>query len=279
MRCAAVWLLFLVWLLAGRVALADKQGKDLVRVVSLAPSLTELVFALGAGDLLVGNTEFCNYPAEARKKPKVGGFSSPSLERILAQKPSLVLWSNGTSPDLLASLKRVGVNQFDGRVERVSELPELIRKLGVVLKADEGGRRLAARVEGALDRLRGAAKARVNAPRFLLAVQLEPWISVTDESWLGDLFSMAGLVNVVPRGPIVYPQISREFLLKADPDVVFVDVTGVGEGVSAAVLERQVRARFSSNSRLKVVPLPQDILVRPGPRIVDGVDFLLGLSL
>lgn len=249
-------------------------------IVSLAPSLTEFAYALGLGGQIAGTTDQCDFPVEARKTAKVGSFAGPSVEKVLALRPRTVLAAEGTPADTLVRLRGLGMRVVEGNVKSVDELPGLARRLGRELGKPKEGEKLALEFESGLARLRtNSHKARGS---FLLALQFEPLISATNSTWLGDLLSRIGLKNVMAENPVAYPKVSREFVLKAKPDVIFADAHAAGS-VPAAEADKAAQsavfAIFGKGHLPRVVVLPPDILVRPGPRIVEGIDFLLKLHL
>ena len=121
------------------------------RIVSLAPNLTEILYDIGLGDHVVAVTDFCDYPPEVKKKPKIGGFSTPSLEAVVAMKPDMVVMTkDGNPPEFAERLKRIGIRISVFEVRRISELPRGIRELGAALDVAQAANKRADRIESLL---------------------------------------------------------------------------------------------------------------------------------
>lgn len=241
------------------------------RFVSLAPNLTEIVFALGVQNRLVGTTLQCDFPTVAKGLAKVGDYTTPNAELILKTGASMILATEGNSRPTLQKLVAAGLEVVETNPRTASELPGVIASLGEKLGAQSKAHTLAKQVQSALDSLhaRGVGK----GVRFLLALQFEPIYSVSNETWLGDLFLTAGFTNIVGSSKIKYPVVSQEYLLKNKPDVVFVT------DVTLEVAKAKVAALWPASGAPTVVLLPSDVLVRPGPRIVEGIRFLNQLQI
>ncbi len=129
------------------------------RIVSLAPSMTEILFAAGIGDRVVGVTSYCDHPEAAKAGTKIGGMSNPSLEAVLSLKPDIVIMTiNGNSKEFEERLRSLGINTYVFRANTIAQLPEGIRKMGRALDAEEGFERLASGIEGPLNELKAKRK-------------------------------------------------------------------------------------------------------------------------
>lgn len=265
----------LVALLAVGAAAGEAPAE---RIVSTAPSLTETLFALGAGQRVVGVTTFCLYPEEARSRPKVGGFADASIEQIVALRPDLVVMVEGRRV-LAGQLAPFGIRSLVLDPSHLSGIFHAIRALGDASGRSGQGERLAREIEGEL-----AAVAREVAdqprPGALLLVGRSPGslsglYAVGPGSFLGELLERAGGDNVLADFPADYPKISLEQVLARDPDVI-VELIGMERGDRAA-FERETRqlwSRYPSLAAVRreaVVVLSDDRLLQPGPRIGDTV--------
>jgi iron complex transport system substrate-binding protein len=255
-------------------------GPPAERVVSLAPATTEMLFALGLGDRIVGASEFSDFPPAARAIPRVGGFSRPNAETILALRPDLLVVSpapeNRETVDLLRSRGlRVMVVEARGLDDIGPALGALGRQFGVMGRA----RALSASMERRLEALAALVAGR-GRPRCLLAVQPEPLIVCGPGSYPASLLELAGGANVVPPGPSRYPTFSLEAVMRAAPEVIVEAARHEGEP------EQERRAALYRWERLPDLPavrdgrvalLEGDALLRPGPRAPEGVADLVGL--
>lgn len=270
-------ILALVLFILPMVWCAHAHAKFRTDVVSLAPNLTEIVYALGAQDRLAGITEQCDHPSVVRALPKIGDFASPSLERIIQTRARVVLATEGNPRDILTRLKARGVSIVEAHPKTASELPAAVRTIGEALGVPDRAQDLVARIEAALKSLPGP---NAKGPRALVALQFDPIYSVSDATWLGDLFKRSGFTNVAGDSPVTYPVVSREALIAAKPGIVFV----TGQWSSDRAFDQRKETHLAEASLRKIygikavlpriVVLPPDVFVRPGPRIVDAISFL-----
>ena len=262
---------------ARAASVEDMQGRAVavpdgpLRLVSLAPSLTEIVFALGRGDWLVGVSDYCDYPPAARALPRMGGILTPNLERILQARPGLVLvTAEGNSLDGVAPLARLGLPLFMVKPEGIAGVQASITALGQVLHAEAAAAALSGQIQGKLTRVRELVRGR-GRPRVLFLLWSNPLITVAPGTYIHDLIETAGGVNVVRDRTAPYPRIGWEQVIAWAPDVIVLPEHRQGE--PQALPERMLRAwRTVPAVRTgRVVSVPSDPLYRPGPRIVEGV--------
>jgi iron complex transport system substrate-binding protein len=261
---------------AGPVAtrtVADDLGRKvtvpakLTRAISLAPNITEIVFALGAGDKLVGVTTFCNYPAEATKIRKVGDTLKPNIESIVALRPQVVLASTASQLEAFTGLlEKQGVEVFVTKPNSIEDVFSSIEKIGDVLgnkkQAGELTGELKTRVEAVRKNAEGKAKKRV-------FIQIDRSLyTVGSESYITDLVAIAGGESVTSDIATAYPKISRETAKALDPDVIILSDSPDNESPNEA-LEGSKAVREG-----RVYKIDADILSRPGPRIVDALELI-----
>jgi len=230
----------------------------ITRVVSLAPNLTEVAYAIGAGGKVVGADDFSNYPAEARGLPKVGGMQ-PNIEKIVALKPDLVIASTeGNHPNLAPALSAAGIPLFVVRTDRLAEIPAAMRRLGQILGAEQTEERVRA-VERAIAAQR---RVRVDGPRVLFAVWTDPLYVAGRNTFTDDLFALTGARNAVTVSG--WPQYSLESLVAAPPDIILYP--------RGALTPQQVEALLARapGVRSRVVSVNEDIFQRPGPRMAEA---------
>ncbi len=249
------------------------------RIVSTAPSLTEVLFALGLGPRVAGVTEFCRYPAEAARKPKIGTFLEPDFERILAQRPDLVLVVR--NPVRLAErLSQLGLRAVEIPQDTVAEILASVRQIGRLAGVEKRAHDLAASIERDLESVRRRA---LGLPRkrvlFLVGRSpgtLQGMVGVGPGTFIDELIRLAGGENVLAGSPMAYPRVSVEQILTADPDVIL-DMGDFAhhEGKPMDSPE-QFRALWESYGTLRAVRNRQvrqvagEALIRPGPRVAEG---------
>jgi cobalamin transport system substrate-binding protein len=248
-------------------------AKPPARIVSLAPSITEMLFAMEAEDQIVGVTDFCDFPPEALKKPKVG-YSNPNLESLVALQPDLVVAPNHfLKSDIIVKLEQLKIPVFvlmDKNVEGIFiHIQTLGRIVGRSTKADAVAMRLRDEVAVIKQRVQG-----LSPVRTLYVLNSLPLITVGPGSFIDQLIGMAGGTNVAAESASPYPRLSMEAVLQKDPEVLVFPV-GKAEGISAS--EQHSWRQWSTMTAVKRGRLHQisaDWLNRPGPRIAQGLSAL-----
>ncbi len=245
-----------------------------LRLVSLSPSLTEIVFALGREDWLVGVTDFCDYPPDARTKPRVGGPMTPNLERVLQVRASLVLaTAEGNPRDLVGQLSRVGIPLFAIKPVGYAGILDSIRILG---RVGQAGARATALVED-MERQRARiqrAVAGLPRTRVLYLVWGDPPIAAGPASFIHDLIQIAGGENVVRERTVPYPRLSLEEVVGRAPEVILVaSHMETMDGPAHVTLGGLWQAIPAIRSK-RIVPIPGDTIHRFGPRVVEGLEHL-----
>ncbi|MHB8843401.1 MAG: ABC transporter substrate-binding protein [Nitrospirota bacterium] len=243
------------------------------RIVSLSPATTEILFSLGLGDRIVGVTSFCDYPDEAKKKPKIGGMSNPSLEAIVALKPDLVVMSTDGNPrEVEERLRNMGLRTYVWTERTLAELPGGIRKLSAAIGVGERGVKLADEI----DRTLTSSKFRVQSSKrskVLYIVWPEPLLVAGPGTAIDDALVLLGLENAAHKAVTSYPRYSIEELIREAPEVIFI---GKGSGmdmrsVSQGILKKLTTVPAVKNNRICYV---SDSLYRLGPRVVQGIEEL-----
>ena len=244
------------------------------RIVSLAPSLTETVYALGLQDHLVGDTDYCDYPPDAQKKTKVGGGINPSLEVIAALHPDLVLVTKSFNRlETVHSLDTLGISSYATDPHTLEDIIASSKKLSDVLGVPEAGASVAAEMQRHLADLQKRLGA-LPPKRVLFVVWTQPLISVGKDAFIADALRYAGAVTIVDSEQ-AWPQVSQEEVARLQPDfLVFADspsysaVTAVD---ALATLPGWSVVEAVSNRRIAVI---SDAINRPAPHIVSAIEDL-----
>jgi iron complex transport system substrate-binding protein len=271
----ALWCCLSSALGAGADARAGIGGGH--RIVSLSPHATEMLYALGLEKNVVGISEQCDFPSEAKTKPVIGSVTLPSFERIVALSPSYVVGSELNPRTVLEALKKNGVQTRILAPKFVHEIPADIVTLGRELGAGGRAEVLARDFSASLQKYERSALARVQSGknRIVVLVQVSPPIAAAPRSWLGDIFARGGYENIVKPDAHPWPKLSREFLFSQNPDVVFLDRGALSQNQSEANVVAEIQRLWAGKTtKPRVVFLPRDVLMRPGPRIVEGLRFL-----
>jgi len=240
------------------------------RIVSLAPNLTEIVYGIGAGDRLVGDTEYCDFPAAAKNVAKIGDTMHPSIERIIALKPQLVLVS--TASQLEAFTKQLDEQKIAVYVTNPRSLDEIfqsIEGLGDLFDRHEQAARLVADLRQRARAVESAMQ-RVNPIKVFYQVSGEPLYTIGRESYLTDLVRRAGGVSVTADVPGAFPRFSDEAALAARPEAIILPTGGSMGSANSTVAAPLRNSPAVLNNR--ICKINDDYLARPGPRLVDGLE-------
>jgi cobalamin transport system substrate-binding protein len=249
-----------------RVRLPEKID----RIVSLAPNLTEIVFAVGAGDRLVGRTRYCDYPAEAKRAAEVGDTLKPSVERIIALKPQVVLVS--TASQLEAFTKQLDAQNISVYVTNPQSLDDVFRSIQTL--GDMFGEH--ERAAGLVSTLRKRSEAvtsatsQVKPARVFYQVSGEPLYTIGRDAYLTDLIRRAGGASVTADVPGAFPRFSDEAALASRPDAIILPSGGSMGSANSTVAAPLKNSPAVLNNR--VYKINDDHLSRPGPRLVDGLE-------
>ncbi len=245
------------------------------RIVSLAPNITEILFAVGAGGQVAGVTDFDDYPPEAASRAKVGGFVNPSLEVIVSLKPDLVIGTaDGNRPSDIIQLDRLGLAVYVIDTRTIDDIHAAIREIGDLTGRDAEARDLVAALMARRAELASLTEG-LPRPRVLFLIGQNPLVGVGPGTFLNHLLEQAGAVNALNSTGVKYPLLSVESLLAADPDMIVLDLMG-GEG-PAALADLPGWSRLRAAREGKVTILRDDTLLRPGPRIMQGLEVLMTL--
>jgi iron complex transport system substrate-binding protein len=244
------------------------------RVISLAPSSTEIVYALGAGDRLVGVDRYSDWPPEARAVARVGADIDPSLERIVALKPDLVLTATtANSPRTADALKNLGIPVYVSRASRLEEVYLDVEGIGQALGRAETGRALASSLKARIAAVR-ATMAGVAPVLSAVVVWTDPLVLAGPGSHVADLLAAAGGRNAADDVAQPFPTYSLERLVKRAPEVIVVGSHADGRP-TLQPLERL--ATLPAVQHRRVYRIDGDLLFRPGPRVVEGAERLARL--
>jgi iron complex transport system substrate-binding protein len=270
--------LTLAWVAGCAASAPDRPAAaESRRIVSLSPALTEILFALDLGDRVAAVTSFCDWPPEAREKPKVGGYADPSVETIVGIRPDLVVVSPGPgNRDAALALERSGIRVEVVPAETLAETLAAFERVAAAAGVPRRGEALAAKVRADLDRVAAAVAGRPKV-RALFSVQTDPVIVAGAGTLPSELLEIAGGTNVVglPR----YPRLGMETVLELAPEAILqsrMDAPEPGaEGSEAAFWRRWPSIPAVRDGRVFVLENP--LALRPGPRVGEAAAQLAAL--
>jgi len=248
--------------------------QPVTRIVSLAPSVTETVYALGAQERLVGDTDFCDYPPDAQKKQKVGGALNPSLEEIAALHPDVVLAAKRLNRlETVLALQTLHIPAYATDPETVEQIISSTLRLADILGVPDAGDSVASDLRRRLDELQERL-AKVTPSRVLFVVWDEPLISVGKDTFITDALRYAGATSVV-ESTQSWPQISLEEIVRLQPDfLVFTQNHASGGTVDVEALATRPGWRGLEAVRRHRYAVISEAVNRPAPRIVSAIEDL-----
>jgi len=247
------------------------------RLIALAPNLTEILYALGLGDRVVGATNHCNYPPEASLKPKVGSYIHLNVEQIISLSPDLVIGTvDGNERFILDLLEQAHIKVFFVNPRDVRQAIKTISTIGLVCGLPEKARQLSnaltLRVNRVVD-LTSTGK----RPLVFLQIHIQPIMTVNRNTVHHDLIHLAGGDNMTADEPVTYPRISLEEVIRRKPEVILI-----------SSMEREGRFEKARQGWLQWTSIPavqkgrvhlidSDLIDRPSPRVVDGLEIMAKL--
>ncbi len=238
-------------------------------IVSLAPNITEMVYAAGAGKYLVGVDAYSDYPPAAKKLRKVATFSGIDLERVIALHPDLVIaWRGGNPQAQLDKLKRFGIKILYSDPQRLLDIPAMIEKIGSLAGTSAVARVAAAKFRDQYHQLQQRYQhfAQHNRPKVFYQVWQQPLTTINGRSLISKIINFCGGRNIFANLPMIAPQVTLESVLVADPDLI---ISGEKQATLLAYW-----ARWQQVSAVKhhaLYSINPDLIARPGPRILQGV--------
>jgi iron complex transport system substrate-binding protein len=265
----------------GRTLRLDAYPK---RIVSTAPSNTEIVLQLGCRDRLVGISRFYGYPELVEGITRVGGYYDPNIETVLALKPDLVLVARGISQEILDRMRDFNLPVFCLDTKDLETLYRDVAMVGRLLGVEEKAAALIEHVKAGIAEVTAVTRdlAEAERPRVFWLGQEEPLLTAGPGNMVHTLFGLAGGVNVAADAKKPWPAYSLETLLVADPQVIIADASGlIGGEKSAEALLRRLRAdpiwsKLSAVKNGRVYLVPTDLIGQPTPRVVEGLQTLAG---
>ncbi len=242
------------------------------RIVSLAPHVTENLYAAGAGKQLVAAVEYSDFPEAAKALPRVGGYSRLDLEAIVAVKPDLVIaWQSGNSAAAIAKLKGLGLTVYQSQPDRLEDIASGIEKMGRLAGTEASATQTAARFRQRLAALQKTYGGRSRVATFY-QVWPRPLLTVGGDQIIGDVIRLCGGDNVFAQLGTKTPAVSVEAVLAADPEALV--ASGMGRGTPVGLEDWRAWPKLKAVARGNLFYIPSDLLQRPTPRMLDGAEAL-----
>jgi len=256
------------------ITLTDDAGQTLRlaqparRIVSLAPHITETLFAAGAGGRIIGAVDYSDFPVAAKKLPRVGGYSKLDLEAIAALKPDLAVgWASGNSPAHIDKLRALGIPVYLVQPERIDDVATNLERFGELAGTQAVAREAAANFRHRLAELRGKYAARPPV-RVFYQIWQQPLMTIGGSQIISDVIRLCGGENVFADLKPLAPKVSVEAALAADPEVIV--ASGMGEARPDWLDDWRQWPTLTAVKRDNLFFIPPDLLQRPTPRLIEG---------
>jgi len=244
------------------------------RIVSLAPNITEILFAVGAGGTLVGVTTYCDYPQEASRITKIGEFTNVNMEKIVALKPDLAIGTrDGNPPEVLQGLRKLGIRVETFQPATFEETCESIVEIGKLVGEESNARALRDRMTKNCEEV--IANRPAKSPGILLLYGSEPLVAAGKGSIGDELIRLAGGKNIMAESPGPYITTNLENIIARNPEVIIDLSMGTEKNSREAALKKWSRWQSITAVRNgQIYVLNPDLICRPGPRIVEGLKLI-----
>ncbi|HSM75134.1 MAG TPA: cobalamin-binding protein [Desulfobacterales bacterium] len=261
----------------------DQMGRSVVvpndprRVVALAPSITEIVYALGREDRLVGVTRFSNYPPAAKDLPRVGSYVHLDLERIVALAPDLcIAVKDGNPKAVIDRLEALQIPVYAVNPVDLTSIGETILEVGGLLDARQAAESVVAAMNARITAVKNQVAGTTHRPRVFFQIGISPIVSVGSGTFIHELITMAGGINVA-AGEAPYPRFSREETFALSPEILIITSMDRNESFLAAQAEWQRWPEIPAARDNRIHLVDSDLFDRASPRLVDGLELLAGL--
>jgi iron complex transport system substrate-binding protein len=247
------------------------------RIATVAPSLTELVFAAGAGDKLVAVSAYSDYPAEAKKLPQVADYSGINLEALLARKPDLVLvWTSGTREADIQRLAKLGIRVEAIGVNALTDVPKALRRIGQLAGTTAVAEIAAQQFETRLVKLQRDNQAQIKVSAFF-EISRTPLMTIGGTHFISEVLNICGATNVFANVDTVVFEPSREALLAKNPRMILYAAASKPIKKERTERDNAVYRGLSVVDREHVYAVEADHILRPGPRLIDAAEQVCGL--
>ena len=242
------------------------------RIVSLAPGITETLFALNLGNKVVGVTSFCDWPAPARQKPQVGGFVNPSIEKIVSLQPDLVIaTADGNRKDTVRQLERVGLAVYVTNPSNTEEILTSILHIGEITAEEKNARSLVGSLRKRLANVTAQTRGKIK-PRIFFQIGLDPVITAGKGTLINEVIGLAGGINIAGSDAARYPRYSAEGIMAGAPDIILFAPMAHDREFAAVKNYWQKFKEIPAVKNNKIYPVETDLISRASPRIIDALE-------
>ena len=266
---------------AGKGWTATSEPSTPQRIVSMSPGITEILFALGLGDRVVGVTDFCNYPEEAKKLPKIGGLLNPNYETLIRLQPDLII-HQPNSHKIETFVGKLGIRSMPISMLSLDQIFDSVKSIGVATGSEKAANRLIQKMKEKIDFHRSRlAQVPRKSVLLLLGVSndsMREIYGVGPNTYLGELLDLSGGENILAESSAEYPKVSKEFIIHQSPEIIIEAGPKHILSNKASQKRKQGWQRFPTIRAVKdgnIHFIGADYILIPGPRLVNIIDDLV----
>jgi len=267
---------------AARTA-TDETGRRVIvpddprRIVSFAPSITEIIFAVGREDRLKGVSRFSDFPPEATRLPSVGSYIRLDLEKIVALRPDLCFATKDGNPkDVVARLSALGIPVYAVHPKDLESVMRTIRRIGDLLNAGSKADAVIQQMQSRISHVTSVVSKASRRPGVFFQIGISPIVSVGESTFINELIELAGGINLA-KGPTPYPRFSHEQVLAMAPDVLIITSMARGGRFEAVKREWGRWPSIPAVRNHRILTVDSNLFDRPSPRLVDALEILARL--
>ncbi|MFH1397350.1 MAG: cobalamin-binding protein [Candidatus Omnitrophota bacterium] len=247
---------------------------DKPRYVSLAPSTTEILFALGLDKEIIGVSSFCNYPQKTNSKDKIGDFSNPNIEKIISLKPDYIFGTGLEQSPTIDKLRKIELKVYVSDPVNIKELLDSIREIGVITHRQEKAEELLKDIQSRMEKISAQVNLipREKRPKVFMEVWHEPLTTAGGGSFVDEIISLAGGINIASDTKRPYSIFSQEDVIRRNPDYIiigYMDKKSPPDSIQRRFGWDKIKAVTDKKVYNDINP---DLFFRPGPRFIDGLE-------
>jgi iron complex transport system substrate-binding protein len=242
------------------------------RIVSLAPGITEILYAMNLADKIVGVTSYCNWPAAAKQKQRIGGFINPSIEKIISLQPDLILaTADGNRKETIEQLERLGLAVYVTNPSSTKGILNGILRIGEITAEEKAAKSLVARLQKRLNNVSKQIQGKIQ-PRVFFQIGLDPVITTGKGTLINEAIELAGGINIAGKDTVRYPRYSAESLMAGAPDIILFAPMANDREFATVKKFWQKFDEIPAVKQNRIYPIETDLISRASPRIVDAIE-------
>ena len=270
LACLSLLLLLLAYQQVRHTRTAPSPANTNLRIISLSPTLTEILFELGVGESVVGVTTYCVYPPEAQKKEKIGDFVNPNFEKMLALKPDLIFAERWSSSKIVARLQHAGLNVAEVDSPRsIEEIYQVIHQVGQAVKNEDRARSIEVDMRRRIDLIRAQAERMPYRPKIYIEIDLPSW-TVGRNSYTSEAVTLCGARNIFEDMENPALQVSKEVIIERNPDIIL-----SFDAPAAEYLQRPGWSRVKAIQQRRIIDdVGRNLLSHGNHRLIAGMEQL-----